>query len=48
MIGMVVVWHSVYRPKVYLFYHQGYGEGFDDVVIQGDVDELKFVAFYTR
>uniref|UniRef100_A0A4W5M6X3 AIF family member 3 n=1 Tax=Hucho hucho TaxID=62062 RepID=A0A4W5M6X3_9TELE len=28
--------------------YAGYGEGFDDVVIQGDVDELKFVAFYTR
>ncbi|XP_041756367.2 apoptosis-inducing factor 3-like isoform X2 [Coregonus clupeaformis] len=34
--------------KVLLFYYQGYGEGFDDVIIQGDVDELKFVAFYTR
>uniref|UniRef100_A0A6Q2YM07 Rieske domain-containing protein n=1 Tax=Esox lucius TaxID=8010 RepID=A0A6Q2YM07_ESOLU len=28
--------------------YAGYGEGFDDVVIQGDLDELKFVAFYTR
>uniref|UniRef100_A0A672RGF7 AIF family member 3 n=1 Tax=Sinocyclocheilus grahami TaxID=75366 RepID=A0A672RGF7_SINGR len=27
---------------------QGYGDGFDDVVIQGDLDELKFVAFYTK
>lgn len=26
----------------------GHGEGFDDVVIQGDLDELKFVAFYTK
>lgn len=26
----------------------GYGEGFDDVVIQGDLEELKFVAFYTK
>ncbi|XP_010832501.1 PREDICTED: apoptosis-inducing factor 1, mitochondrial [Bison bison bison] len=26
----------------------GYGEGFDDVIIQGDLDELKFVAFYTK
>lgn len=34
--------------KVVLFYYQGYGDGFDDVIIQGDVDELKFVAFYTR
>ncbi|KAM6965242.1 apoptosis-inducing factor 3 [Aplochiton taeniatus] len=28
--------------------YAGYGEGFDDVVIQGDVDDLRFVAFYTR
>uniref|UniRef100_A0A674B6A8 AIF family member 3 n=1 Tax=Salmo trutta TaxID=8032 RepID=A0A674B6A8_SALTR len=28
--------------------YAGYGDGFDDVIIQGDVDELKFVAFYTR
>ncbi|KAM9463815.1 apoptosis-inducing factor 3 isoform 1-T1 [Salvelinus alpinus] len=34
-------------PQVISF-NTGYGEGFDDVVIQGDVDELKFVAFYTR
>uniref|UniRef100_A0A8D2QR92 Apoptosis inducing factor mitochondria associated 3 n=1 Tax=Zosterops lateralis melanops TaxID=1220523 RepID=A0A8D2QR92_ZOSLA len=28
--------------------YAGHGEGFDDVVIQGDLDELKFVAFYTK
>ncbi|CAK6966607.1 apoptosis-inducing factor 3 isoform X2 [Scomber scombrus] len=28
--------------------YAGYGEGFDDVIIQGDLDELRFVAFYTR
>ncbi|XP_038008494.1 apoptosis-inducing factor 3 isoform X10 [Motacilla alba alba] len=28
--------------------YAGHGEGFDDVVIQGDLDELKFVAFYTN
>ncbi|XP_011842722.1 PREDICTED: apoptosis-inducing factor 3 isoform X1 [Mandrillus leucophaeus] len=28
--------------------YAGYGEGFDDVVIQGDLEELKFVAFYTK
>ncbi|RXN07076.1 apoptosis-inducing factor 3-like protein [Labeo rohita] len=28
--------------------YAGYGDGFDDVVIQGDLDELKFVAFYTK
>ncbi|KAM4706696.1 apoptosis-inducing factor 3 [Discoglossus pictus] len=28
--------------------YAGNGEGFDDVIIQGDIDELKFVAFYTR
>lgn len=27
---------------------EGYGDGFDDVIIQGDLDELRFVAFYTR
>ncbi|XP_077806811.1 apoptosis-inducing factor 3 isoform X6 [Macaca mulatta] len=28
--------------------YAGYGEGFDDVIIQGDLEELKFVAFYTK
>ncbi|XP_046904445.1 apoptosis-inducing factor 3 isoform X1 [Hypomesus transpacificus] len=28
--------------------YAGYGEGFDDVVIQGDLEELRFVAFYTK
>ncbi|KAE8635444.1 hypothetical protein XENTR_v10002618 [Xenopus tropicalis] len=28
--------------------YAGHGDGFDDVIIQGDIDELKFVAFYTR
>uniref|UniRef100_A0A669C5F1 AIF family member 3 n=1 Tax=Oreochromis niloticus TaxID=8128 RepID=A0A669C5F1_ORENI len=28
--------------------YAGYGDGFDDVIIQGDLDELRFVAFYTR
>ncbi|XP_028851725.1 apoptosis-inducing factor 3 isoform X2 [Denticeps clupeoides] len=28
--------------------YAGYGDGFDDVVIQGDLDDLKFVAFYTK
>ncbi|XP_060105758.1 apoptosis-inducing factor 3 isoform X1 [Heteronotia binoei] len=28
--------------------YTGHGEGFDDVIIQGDLDELKFVAFYTK
>ncbi|XP_050174343.1 apoptosis-inducing factor 3 isoform X2 [Myiozetetes cayanensis] len=28
--------------------YAGHAEGFDDVVIQGDLDELKFVAFYTK
>nr|XP_033813244.1 apoptosis-inducing factor 3 isoform X1 [Geotrypetes seraphini] len=28
--------------------YAGHGEGFDDVIIQGHLDELKFVAFYTR
>uniref|UniRef100_A0A8C5PT34 Apoptosis-inducing factor 3 n=1 Tax=Leptobrachium leishanense TaxID=445787 RepID=A0A8C5PT34_9ANUR len=28
--------------------YAGNGEGFDDVIIQGDIEELKFVAFYTR
>uniref|UniRef100_A0A4W6GC67 AIF family member 3 n=1 Tax=Lates calcarifer TaxID=8187 RepID=A0A4W6GC67_LATCA len=33
---------------VFLSICQGYGDGFDDVIIQGDLDELRFVAFYTR
>ncbi|XP_043966933.1 apoptosis-inducing factor 3 [Gambusia affinis] len=28
--------------------YAGYGDGFDDVIIQGDLEELRFVAFYTR
>ncbi|XP_033899875.2 apoptosis-inducing factor 3-like isoform X1 [Acipenser ruthenus] len=28
--------------------YAGHGEGFDSVIIQGDLDELKFVAFYTK
>uniref|UniRef100_A0A3P8WPM6 AIF family member 3 n=1 Tax=Cynoglossus semilaevis TaxID=244447 RepID=A0A3P8WPM6_CYNSE len=28
--------------------YAGYGDGFDDVIIQGDLDELRFVAFYTK
>ncbi|XP_060050353.1 apoptosis-inducing factor 3 isoform X7 [Erinaceus europaeus] len=28
--------------------YAGYGEGFDDVIIQGGLEELKFVAFYTK
>ncbi|XP_078191346.1 apoptosis-inducing factor 3 isoform X2 [Callithrix jacchus] len=28
--------------------YTGYGESFDDVIIQGDLEELKFVAFYTK
>ncbi|GAB1300063.1 Apoptosis-inducing factor 3 [Apodemus speciosus] len=28
--------------------YAGCGEGFDDVIIQGDLEELKFVAFYTK
>ncbi|XP_026572871.1 apoptosis-inducing factor 3 [Pseudonaja textilis] len=28
--------------------YAGHGEGFDDVIIRGDLDELKFVAFYTK
>jgi NADPH-dependent 2,4-dienoyl-CoA reductase/sulfur reductase-like enzyme len=28
--------------------YTGYGFGYDDVVIHGDVNELKFVAFYTK
>ncbi|XP_062398650.1 apoptosis-inducing factor 3 isoform X1 [Sardina pilchardus] len=28
--------------------YAGYGDGFDDVVIQGDLDDLRFVAFYTK
>ncbi|XP_007906683.1 apoptosis-inducing factor 3 isoform X1 [Callorhinchus milii] len=28
--------------------YAGHGEGFDDVIIQGDLDERKFVAFYTK
>lgn len=36
------------RGITHLFGPTGYGEGFDDVIIQGDLEELKFVAFYTK
>jgi len=26
----------------------GYGVGYDDVIIHGNLDELKFAAFYTK
>jgi len=26
----------------------GYGPGYDDVVVHGDLDEYKFAAFYTK
>lgn len=39
---------SLIEVHVWLKCCQGYGDGFDDVVIQGDLDELKFVAFYTK
>ncbi|XP_038008489.1 apoptosis-inducing factor 3 isoform X5 [Motacilla alba alba] len=35
-------------PHWQMAHMHGHGEGFDDVVIQGDLDELKFVAFYTN
>ena len=26
----------------------GYGAGFDDVIVHGDLDAFKFAAFYTK
>ncbi|XP_060554576.1 apoptosis-inducing factor 3-like isoform X1 [Ruditapes philippinarum] len=28
--------------------YTGYGPGYDDVVVHGDLDDMKFVAFYTK
>lgn len=39
-------WHIDVFITLLIF--KGYGDGFDDVIIQGDLDELRFVAFYTR
>nr|XP_025122989.1 apoptosis-inducing factor 3 isoform X1 [Bubalus bubalis] len=39
------LWTSMFGKSLR---YAGYGEGFDDVIIQGDLDELKFVAFYTK
>ncbi|XP_074916067.1 apoptosis-inducing factor 3 [Chelonoidis abingdonii] len=39
------LWTGVFGKSIR---YAGHGEGFDDVVFQGDLDELKFVAFYTK
>nr|XP_025038533.1 apoptosis-inducing factor 3 [Pelodiscus sinensis] len=39
------LWTAVFGKSIR---YAGHGEGFDDVIFQGDLDELKFVAFYTR
>ncbi|XP_034647305.1 apoptosis-inducing factor 3 [Trachemys scripta elegans] len=39
------LWTAVFGKSLR---YAGHGEGFDDVVFQGDLDELKFVAFYTK
>jgi len=31
-----------------LFGCAGYGVGYDDVIIHGNLDDLKFAAFYTK
>ena len=28
--------------------YTGFGLGYDDIVIHGDLDELKFIAYYTK
>ncbi|KAK7934082.1 hypothetical protein WMY93_004978 [Mugilogobius chulae] len=38
-------WSAMYGKTIR---YAGFGDGFDDVIIQGDLDELRFVAFYTR
>ncbi|KAH0625476.1 hypothetical protein JD844_015008 [Phrynosoma platyrhinos] len=35
-------------PHWQMAHMHGHGEGFDDVIIRGDLEELKFVAFYTK
>ncbi|XP_037735041.1 apoptosis-inducing factor 3 isoform X1 [Chelonia mydas] len=39
------LWTAVFGKSIR---YAGHGEGFDDVIFQGDLDELKFVAFYTK
>jgi len=34
--------------NVSVFDCAGYGVGYDDVVIHGSLDDLKFAAFYTK
>ncbi|XP_043924250.1 apoptosis-inducing factor 3 isoform X2 [Protopterus annectens] len=38
-------WISMFGKSIR---YAGHGDGFDDVIIQGHLDELKFVAFYTK
>jgi len=30
------------------FNYTGYGVGYDDIVLHGSLDDLKFAAFYTK
>ncbi len=34
--------------SLFAFLFVGYGVGFDDVIVHGNPDELKFVAYYTK
>ena len=34
--------------QTHLFSFTGYGPGYDDVVVHGDLHALKFVAYYTK
>jgi len=38
----------LYVANVSIFDCAGYGVGYDDVVIHGSLDDLKFAAFYTK
>lgn len=38
-------WTVMYGKSVR---YTGYGPGYDDVIVHGDLDSLKFVAFYTK
>ncbi|XP_054768913.1 apoptosis-inducing factor 3-like [Lytechinus pictus] len=38
-------WTQIFGKSVR---YAGFNEGFDDVVVTGDLDELKFVAYYIK
>ena len=39
---------DIYETTVIFLSYEGYAKSFDDVIIDGNLDELKFAAYYIR